>query len=80
MYAQVEKTYPCEDFLALELVQLCRALLQIETRFVTGSSHVGVVVVACSGDRKKVAELKKSKAAEVPPANRDAGLARNSEP
>ena len=33
------------------------------------------VLSVCSGDRKKVAELKKPKAAEAPPANHDAGLA-----
>ena len=32
--------HSCEDFLALELVQLRRALLEVKARLVTGASHV----------------------------------------
>lgn len=32
--------HSCEDFLALELVQLRGALLEVEARLVTGASHV----------------------------------------
>lgn len=64
--AQLIATYSSEDLFALELVQLRRRLLEVETRLVTGSCHVCAVVKFTWKQRsKKVGDLRSPKLAPV---------------
>jgi hypothetical protein len=60
-HAQDLVAYSCEDFFALELVQLRRRLLEVEPRLVTGSCHV------CAGTMLFVRNLRSKKVGERPP-------------